>query len=227
MARTSQIADTSRYRAHIPALSLLIVFSSEVLGNVRSRRCDRRCGHFTKKLWTSVHQWILLKYVFSKVAYQNRPHRRIYGYRTHSFSIYSADSGSHSGIAALPATDKLLYHVAEKTVPFESSSTPRLTNHLSFCLIPITESLVIKNCCLEEEDIDQYNYCNEASSCYFYCIFMPFFHWRSVEWNISVIKHKLASCGQVPNYNKSSIVLIYTVQLSSVEKKNVCNCCVL
>lgn len=53
-----------------------------------------------------------------------------------------------------------------------------------------------------------------------------YFHWRRVRWNISVIKYKLASCGQVPNYNKSSIVLIYTVQLSSVEK-NVCNCCIL
>lgn len=97
---------------------------------------------------------------------------------THSFSIYSAGSGSHSGIAALPAADKLLYHVDKKTVPFESSSTPRFTNHLSFSLILITESLVIKNCCLEEEeeeDTDQYNYCNEASSCYFYCLFMPFF----------------------------------------------------
>lgn len=128
-----------------------------------------------KTLWMSTHQWILLKCVFSKVGYQDRPHRRIYCYWTHSFSIYSADSGSHSGITALPATDKLLNHVAEKTVPFEISSTPRLTNHLSFCLILITESLVIKNCCLEGEDTDQYNYCNEASSCYFYCLFMPFF----------------------------------------------------
>lgn len=44
---------------------------------------------------------------FSKVVYKNRQHRRIYGYQTHSFSIYSADPGSHSGFAALPSTDKL------------------------------------------------------------------------------------------------------------------------
>lgn len=66
-----------------------------------------------------------------------------------------------------------------------------------------------------------------ATMCHlvFYCVFMTFFI-EAESGVIFLLKHKIAYCGQVPNYNKSSIVLIYTVQLSSVEQ-NVCNCCVL